>query len=250
MPYASEHMVLQWTATVRSGMGQTSPAADIVSGSLRFQGPGIAEADSENSLAALTLVLTNYWKDGVAAIPDNCWLESVKWNRVGTDGKYVNQNTRESLPSGVRGALAPRYPLQVAWATTWTTDVVRGKACRGRTFWPTAESLAGGVTIGAPTCAAKATRDHQLIVDLNRAARNGYISPRLGISNEIAAAVGLTPGPLTDGPGLSASVMSRIGAGVSRVITGAEVGTRLDVQRRRANKQTDIRLQGEDPQPS
>lgn len=245
MPYNQEHMVLQWGGTVRNGDSPTAPLLEIFSGTLRFAGPGLDAANNKNTATALGAVLARYWASNPASIPKRHYLEFVKWNRVTTAGLYasdVNTNlvTIEPTPGG-RPYL---YPLQVTWATTWGTDSVRGKAVRGRTFWPTAVPVGGDFKANAQDALTKSAADNQLIKDLNQAARSAYVSPIAGGGYEPwLVALGFAPGTIQEGSGMSAMVMSKIGAGTSRVITHSEVGTRLDVQRRRANGQVDVRIQ-------
>lgn len=241
MAYASPHYVLQWGGAFRSG-SPTAPALEIFTGALRFDGPGEDQAGGQAICDSLGVVLTNYWGKREAQIPKSAYLEFVKWNRVGTDGRYLDANTTVRNFEGVLGGGGlDRYPLQVSWATTWTTGVMRGKACRGRTFWPTSQALNSGFVAGSIDCIAKANVDWGLIKDLNAAARNGYVDTTANPAPAWATAVGWAPATVREASGVSASVMSNIGGGTSRVITGAEVGQRLDIQRRRGNDQIDQR---------
>lgn len=242
MPFASQHMLLQWGGSFR-GTSATDPVQEIFSGSLRFQGPGIAQADDDQTLGALALVLRSFWMMTTAYIPTSAWLEQVKWNRINVDGRYASEKTRGVVVQGVKGTESAGYPHQVAWATTWQSDVVRGKASKGRTFWPTGvpiDTSTGHVNAAFTKNMAQASA--LLIKNLNAAARTGAFAGGPTETPLWLEALGYVKAP-TGRPeaGMSASIMSKIGAGTTRVITAAGVGDRLDIQRRRANGMTDRR---------
>lgn len=241
MPYTGTHMVMQWGGSFRA-QSPTSQSLEIFTGALRFTGPGIEQSANQQVCDALAVVLSAYWRKSGSLIANSAFLEYVKWNRVGADGKYLDANTRIRTFTGLYGGGGKdSYPLQVSWATTWKTDVMRGKANRGRTYWPTMVPLGSGFVVGADDCRAKANTDWTLIQDLNAAARNGYVDGTANPFPAWAVAAGFAPATTREASGLSATVMSNIGAGTNRVITGAEVGQRLDIQRRRGNAQFDQR---------
>lgn len=247
MPYNQEHMLLAWEGTFRSDTTHDSLPLEYFAGSLRFAGPGLDQSNNLNVCGSLALVLTNYWRQTTSFMPANTFIEAVKWNKIGTDGKYTNGgSTQGIIPAPVGGGGSRIYPYQIAQATTWTTDATRGRACRGRTFWPTATPMdqsEGG--IGTPGALARARVDATLIKRLNYAARNGFVDGYQDGSQPPAwlVAIGWTPGAVREGSGMSASVMSKLGTGTTRVITGAAVGRRLDVQRRRGKDVSDTRSQ-------
>lgn len=215
--YSQNHMLLQWTANYRPG-GRTEPAFEIAVGSLRFAGPIAIEQSSQSICDALAAALSSYWADQFVKIPSNCFLTTVKWNQIGRDGRYALQTeTMQTEFAGVAGASSALYPSQIAWATTWDTDTSRGRAHAGRTYWPTAQAVSPlTYVVSQGECKDKANRDLRLIGTLNSIALDGR----------------------GDG-GIYAAVMSNLGEGVSRRITGTRVGGRLDVQRRRANQMTE-----------
>lgn len=242
MPFNQQHNVLSWAGSFRAG-DKNSGIAEIFSGSMRFAGPGLDQAQGLNIAGSLALVLSRYWQAAGAKIPTGAFLEVVKWNRIGTDGKYTDQNTVQVVVDNVQGNSGKTYPPQVSWATTWQTDVVRGKACRGRTYWPTAVTIeAETYSVGQAFCTTKATLDAELIRNLNFAARTGYVdNPPTENTPQWLRDIGWVASPTQQGSGVSAMVMSSIGAGTSRVITSAGVGKRLDIQRRRGNEMPDTR---------
>lgn len=214
MPYASRHMLLAWTGVFTSGSPGSFVTEDSFSGSLRFVGTAIEESQNDETLDALVAVITAYWQDSLTYIPQRAVLDVVKWNLIGTDGRYASRTeTRQSDVLGINGTASMRFPPQIAWATTWTTEAARGRASKGRTFWPTGIPL--DVSTFRPNQDAivqKVERDLGLIRDLNDAAS--------------------TSGQVT----LRAAVMSNLGSGTTGLITGARIGDRVDVQRRRAEQ--------------
>lgn len=241
MVYNQEHMLFQWHATVRLG-GMAGTAVEEVSGQIRFAGPGLEDANTDQSLAGLTIVLARYWNQSLAKIPANCWLDGTKWNKIDVNGHYADPgNTRQAIFPGKGGSASIAYPTQIAWATTWLTDFQRGLAARGRTFWPTGQAFDQNTMRVAPSvCSGKALLDGQLLKDLTFAARNGYVTAGTD-TPDWAQLLGWQDGGLAEGSGVSPVIMSKIGAGRTTVITGAGVGDRLDTQRRRANNLSDTR---------
>lgn len=242
MTYTEPHMVLQWTAGFREG-DQASPLKEIAVGSLRFVGPGIDASNNRQTCGALALALQRFWKSTTAQIPQGCYLENVKWNKINVDGRYINQNTIYVNPTGIDGTGGrANYPLQVAWATTWTTDVVRGKASTGRTFWPTSATLDGARSqVAQSATLAMATAAAKLLRDLTYAARTGNVDPTVSPVPTWLQETGFAPTEVREGSGVSPAVMSKIGSGTTRVITGVSVGSRLDIQRRRGEGQIETR---------
>lgn len=235
-------MLLQWSGRFR-GFTSISQEQEQFSGSLRFLGPGLDEADSKSVMGSLAVVLRRYWASTTSKIPGNCWLEEVKWNRVGPSGLYANlAKTNVVRPPMVAGAGAGAYPPQIAWCTTWQTDATRGAAARGRTFWPTSAPIDGETFRVAPgLCRDKALADAKLLRDLTLASRTGYLETEVGSPPDWLTAIGWAPGVLKDGSGMVPVVMSKIGAGTTRPITSVGVGNRLDVQRRRGADMADVR---------
>lgn len=142
-------------------------------------------------------------------------LEFAKFNQIDANGHYVDQeNTTQTifsgggnLPAGTDGS---DYPNQVALAITWTTAVNRGLASKGRLYIPTPIfTLQGGVGISPLDAQSAADAARQFIVNVNN-------QPGFDQANPLVA-----------------SVVSRVGAGTHRPITGVRVGRVLDTIRRR-----------------
>lgn len=213
MPYASEHMLMQWGGNFAAAAG--AEGNDEFAGTLRFAGPGVLAADNDATGDVVADTFAEWWGSQYTYIPAIARLRWLKWNRIGTDGRYVNQGATRLIefPNDVPGTVPTVYPLQVCWVSTWTTDFQRGRAARGRTYWPTAVPVTGQelgrVASGPQGNFLGALRS--LIPRLNQAAQ-------------------------LQGGGVVASVMSDLDAGRTAAITGVRVGNRLDIQRRRDNK--------------
>lgn len=225
--YAQAHQLLQWTALFRQGTTPADPEFETAVGSLRFAGPAAIEFGGQDVCDALAAVLATYWGSAEANIPRNCLLTTVKWNQIDRSGHYANEGeTILTDLEGVPGGIAGKFPTQIAWATTWDTDVKRGRAARGRTYWPTAATISPiYTTVAVSEAQNKANRDIRLIRDLT-----------------------LAIGPVASSTPV-ASVMSNIGEGVSHPITGTRVGVRLDVQRRRGKGVDEAYVTGVAPTP-
>lgn len=209
--FSQEHMLLQWTALFRKGTAATAPAFESAVGSLRFGGPTAIEWAGQENCDALANILSTWWGDGAMFIPSNCFLTTVKWNRIDRNGHYKDSGQTVLTDfTGVPGARTPSFPTQIAWATTWDTDKTRGRAARGRTYWPTGVGILPlENVVDATTAQTKANMDLRLINALT------------------AQFSGSVPDSIWP------AVMSDIGEGTTNRITGSRVGVRLDIQRRR-----------------
>lgn len=232
MAFNQEHMLFQWSGHfVTSG----NEVMDEFVGGLRFTGPGLAAADNDDVLEAMAETFMNFW-GGTSAngVPDGALVDSFKWNRIGLDGRYVDSgNTRWYTPNvGRRGPVSTRYPTQVACCTTWTTDFARGRASKGRTFWPSGFPVNTDSRFRVSTAATQAMANWG--INLIRA---------LNTTTETSTPVPLPPSGGSVSPvasNLVASVMSDVGAGRTAIINGCRVGDRLDIQRRRGNRVAEV----------
>jgi hypothetical protein len=228
--YEREHMLLQWGGWFADSAA--TPATDQFVGSLRFVGPGLDATDTQVMCQRMAEALSAWWRSGPDNfIPYTARLSWVKWNKIGTNGLYVNKTRTRiyTYPTAAITANSAVYPQQVALAVSWLTNVERGKGSRGRTFFPTNIQLDPAIGMRVPPAAATkvATSAIQLISRLNYAANT--------------AGVDTPPNWTTGSPGfppqdsaVRAAVMSPSGDGTG-LITRARVGNRLDIQRRRDN---------------
>ena len=237
MPYEVEHMLLQWGGNFADSA--STPSTDSFVGSLRFFGPGLATTDSQTGLERMAGALRAFWLDGTDNfIPYTARLEWVKWNLIGTNGKYKNKTSTRLLtyPTPAVTANSAVYPQQVSLAVSWLTNVQRGKGSRGRTYFPT--NIAIDPSIGMRITAANATKVAnkyaQLISRLNLAANTiAEATPPVWSTG--------TPGYPPQDQAVRAAILSSSGEGGAQ-ITRCRVGNRLDIQRRRDNAEEETYL--------
>lgn len=146
-------------------------------------------------------------------------LDMIKLNLIGTDGRYVDKNATEFheftgiLPDG--GGALGTWP-QMTLAATLLTARSRGLASKGRMFLP-------APMMGSPDA-------------------NGQMASNVAASfaNHVATFVNAVDAALPSG--WRPSVMSNVREGASEVITGVQVGTVPDTQRRRRSAMEEVYL--------
>lgn len=153
-----------------------------------------------------------YWAAMAAFTNAQASLDWVKFNPVDEHGKQdPEQDTIVSSFTPIAGGSGtPQFP-QVALAISLTTGLQRGHAHTGRFYLP----LGGSISVDA----------------------NGHISTGAAQGAADPTAVFLTS--LNDWSGIdplwqpNVSIMSSLGAGTRRHVTGVRVGRTIDTQRRR-----------------
>lgn len=71
-------------------------------------------------------------------------LTSIKLNRVGPDGRYVDDDTMEhTYPSPISGTSGGAFPPQLATAITLRTALSRGRGSKGRFYLPPTSTMGG-----------------------------------------------------------------------------------------------------------
>lgn len=231
MVYKTEHMLLQWSGAFATTAG--AQATDSFTGSLRFAGPGLDAVDTDERGQRVADALKTWWLRNDNNIPFTARLAWIKWNRIGRDGRYVKGDQTRLIfyPAQVANQNAAVYPQQVAMASSFGTDIQRGKGSRGRVFWPTNIGINPelGMRATQASCTNFATAVGLLIDRLNVAVNGGTA---VTYPNPGAVGTGTTQG---DAAYCMASVMSNLGDGRTGQINRVIVGNRLDVQRRRDN---------------
>lgn len=197
----------QWSMTLRMskpGLLTDNPFHDELEGGL----PDVAN-DIQNWWIANTNIQTSAAKLGY-----------VKLNKIGADGRYEDSSTTHAFYwTGTLPATAytPVYPAQVSLTASLMTDAERGWASKGRIYLP------------APKVAINTSTGVLEVADC------------LGIANRVAALINT----LNDWSGwdviselasVRVCVVSGLGAGTIRPVTGVRVGRVLDTQRRRRSE--------------
>lgn len=184
---------------------------------------GDMDAVNATLLADIAAIVSNWWDNatGVVAprIAAQAKLTSIKLNRIGTDGLYQDAGTFEHIyPTPIAGGgPTANLPPQLATVVTLRTAVERGRASKGRMFLPVVQ---GYQTVGAD---GRATTTDALQVA--NAVKTLIDSINLSYA-----------GPVGGGTAGRVSVMSNIGLGTVREVTGTSAGRVTDTMRSRRNK--------------
>lgn len=176
--------------------------------------------------AHLTAVATplSDWFSGTSAaaganISSSAKLTGFKLNRIGVDGKYMEDFTREhTYATPVAGGVAGPIPAQIALAITLRTAAERGRASKGRFYVPVPSVIStlgtdGRVTVAQGQQQANAARS--LIQALNTALN------------------GVTHGGFSD---VRAGVVSKEGTGTQHLVITTSCGRVPDTIRSRRSK--------------
>lgn len=154
-----------------------------------------------------------------AGISARSVLDTIKFNEIGTDGRYASASdtVMTEFEEGHPGAITPTMPPQVALAITLRTAKRRGRAHAGRFYIPW-----GGGSL---------TADGRL----NTATQTNVAATVTTFLNELnTAAAGL--GRL--------AVASNVGVGAIEYVTNCEVGAVLDTIRTRRKSLDEARVAG------
>lgn len=140
MPYPREHMLMVVSGFL--GTDRTAPFEKFSFG-LRFI-PGntlpIESIDNDEIGGGLAASFQARWRNASSGVTDMAQLVEMKWNRIGTNGKYVHDDTRvigfdpvAGFGGGYRGVY---LPPQCSLAVTLRTGKTRGLARWGRFYLP------------------------------------------------------------------------------------------------------------------
>lgn len=146
-------------------------------------------------------------------------LTSVKLNRIGTDGKYLDAVTRENIYGApIAGPSNAHPPAQLTLVATLQSAVPRGAASKGRFFLPPTAPIQevgtdGRLTIAQATDHANGVKG--LIDSLNAV----YASAHTG--DDALGRVGIA---------------SNSGGGQFREVVSVRIGRTVDTMRSRRNK--------------
>lgn len=175
--------------------------------SLSFAPNTVAE-EIDGVPAAVVAACVAYFA-GPVNISQFAKLTSIKLNLIGTDGRYVNNETIEHvLASPLPGNSSNNPAPQVALCVSTSTPNARGRAHAGRWYLPMPGMQLGG--------------DGRITTTQADAVLNASVT----FVNALNVAMG----------DWQASVVSNIGAGASNVITGLRVGRVYDTMRSRRGK--------------
>lgn len=179
-------------------------------------------ASSDELAEAVGTFVGNWWNDPLNVAPphgpgmiQSAILTSVKVNRIGTDGKYVDAQTFEHvLPEALPGNSVNTPPPQLSVAATWRGSNPRGLAGKGRAYFPPAHFCG---TMGA---------DGRISVI--QATQYGEAMARL--------VAGLNDVYITEGVPCVAGIASNTRSGAFQPIVDVTIGRTVDTIRSRRNK--------------
>lgn len=190
---------------------------------IRFDSP--AEEVTQAMVDAAKTAVQTFWTSTGALIPSSYVLKYLRLAAIGTDGKYLPGTfSRDgSFGAGVSTSNATVYhPLQVASVATFTTERPSGIASRGRIYLPPLAAAIGSNGRWTQTvCDARAAALATMLSSLNA-------STAFSGSGLPAFAAVFSKGT------------SKSPAGVRSFIRGVKIGTRPDVQRRRAKNMLEV----------
>lgn len=174
--------------------------------------------------AAKTHVQT-FWQSAGALIPSSYILKYLRLAVIGTDGHYLPGTfSRDgSYGAGISTSNASVYhPLQVASVATFKTERPSGIASRGRVYLPPlAAAIGADGRWSATVCNNRATALATMLSSLN-------------------ASTAFSGAGLPAFASVFSKGTSKQPAGVRSFIKGVTIGTRPDVQRRRAKNMLEV----------
>lgn len=145
-------------------------------------------------------------------------LTSLKLNRIGTDGKYMDDDAMEHVyPTPIPGTSATKPAPQLTLVHSFEGSAPRGLAGRGRVYLPPMSifgSLGADGRLTTAQAQDKATGFAALISSLNAAIDAADVSAG----------------------NVKVGIMSNVGAGRSQWVEKVRVGRTIDTMRSRRNK--------------
>ena len=184
-------------------------------------GGGTLPEVSDDLVEDVGLLLQDWWNNTFGGtgnglgIVTAAALTSVKVNRIGTDGKYMDAETKEHIfsspvPGVTSNALAPQLSL----AVTLRGSNERARAGKGRMYFPPSAAFIGLGSDGRVTAAN--ALDH---------AKGALFL--LGALDDVYSAAGVSA---------VAGITSSVGAGAFQAVHHVSVGRVVDTMRSRRNK--------------
>jgi len=206
-PFDSTHLYVQWGGGLPGGESWSC-------GFRMWKSGGSAEADGAACLVPVSAAIAAFHGRAASLIGTQAKLSFVKVNAISTAGTYLGSGTNEATYADDPGGGFPStHPNQICLVASTTTGFSRGPAHRGRFYLPLPS-----ITVGSDG----------RITDANAVQVDGSLATLLTDVN-------------ANGTGHVMTVMSRkAGAPGHRAVTGFEVGSVLDTQRRRRRSLVEV----------
>lgn len=147
---------------------------------------------NEATLDAVAAAVRNWYVGGIAGddplISVHAHLTSIKLNRIGVDGRYVDPETREHVyTTFTQGNAGIAAPAQLSAVATLRTAVPRGRASKGRMYLPPTQ-MCGAIDVDGRASAAAATAQAESVRALIDAVNDQYIGiGRVGVASNAGA---------------------------------------------------------------
>lgn len=130
--------------------------------------------DEDQALTDWTPQITTWFQGtytgAVKIIPTLCTLDWIKVNKIGANGKYVDETTHvHDFVPAIAGLASPQMPNIIATAVTWRTGKTRPPGAWGRVYLPaygTPITATGSMRMSAPTALAVANSGGQLLASI------------------------------------------------------------------------------------
>lgn len=221
MTVCKPHIRLSWGGT----LGE--PGVEVWTNSLAFS--GVTDTDSErftladlqSKIGEMAAAITSWFTGDTAMISSKAFLTWVKFNKIGADGKYIDNPNTLALAGGIHGLGFPTTIWQQSSVISLMTGQSRGRGSRGRLY--------------PPACGA-GVEPSGYMPEAIRTAMQGAAVKLIGDLNKVHPGV-----PIWDGiaPRWNAVIVSNgtLGRpGLLTPITHLHVDGIPDVQRRRVNR--------------
>lgn len=198
--------------------------ADTFNVTLSFAPTGGAASlePTEGLITAVANVVDSWWNDplvsgtGGLGFSQEAKLTSIKLNRIGPDGKYVDTTTHERIfATPIAGGGNTGGVPQLSVVSTLRGPDVRGAASKGRMYWPVSKAAMDPLLPNGTISTTLAGQHASGTAVLIRALNNAYV----GASVPAVAAIA-----------------SKVGGGRFQVVTKVSVGRVVDTMRSRRNK--------------
>jgi hypothetical protein len=208
--------------TIEGDFGATTTSAtDIWRTTFKIPAGVSGDYSPTNLLAYATAIApatTTFFQAANGKTGATTYLKSIGVALVGTNGTYVGggtqPTTRYTYPSALAGTGALTQPFSAALCLTFFTTKLRGRASRGRMYWPaTGQVLQSGTGLIGPSAATGRVAEAQTWLN----SVNATAATRFGAGSNV-------------------SVMSNLGTGTTAPVVIIGVGQKMDAQERRENK--------------
>lgn len=198
---------------------------DIFNVTLSFtpSGAGTLPAVTQTLADAVLAEVAEWWAQAVIGSPNtggigitqSAKLTSIKLNRIGTDGRYMDPETVEAITAPVAGSQGTFPPPQLTIAATIRGALERSRAGKGRMFFPPSVYTPAVGAVDGKLTTTQATAYGQGVVNLLAALNDVYFAA------SIPAVAGIA---------------SEAGAGAFQTVEKVTVGRVVDTMRSRRNK--------------